>query len=213
LGPVVAGVDLNTASARELQQLPLIGAILAERIVGERKSNGLYDSLDDLTRVNGIGPRRVEQLRTFDVHGNWRTRGDLALSWLGHWAGTLLVGTLAGVVASLLVWQFFLGPAARKTRLDTLELQKTTLETLTAFTSARLNALACKEKSGESAIADLNQFLKDQWDAFLESKDVKEIEAIRDSLTSDLLEKKAPRCEDQFIDVGPLPIDLLSGSV
>jgi competence ComEA-like helix-hairpin-helix protein len=52
-------IDINTASVVELQQLHGIGPTLAERIVRDREENGEYESVYDLTRVSGIGPRTV----------------------------------------------------------------------------------------------------------------------------------------------------------
>jgi len=53
-------VDLNTADEAELQLLPGIGPGLAARIVADRQSNGPFNSIDDLERVTGIGPKRLE---------------------------------------------------------------------------------------------------------------------------------------------------------
>lgn len=55
-------VDVNHATAEELQLLPRVGPTLAARIVEEREHNGPFRSVSDLTRVRGIGPRTVEQL-------------------------------------------------------------------------------------------------------------------------------------------------------
>lgn len=56
-------VNVNTASAIELAQLPGIGPVLAQAIVDEREANGPFDTLDDLLRVNGIGSAKLEALR------------------------------------------------------------------------------------------------------------------------------------------------------
>jgi competence ComEA-like helix-hairpin-helix protein len=55
-------INLNTATADELDTLPGIGLKLADRIVDERK-NGAYTSLEDLSRVSGLGDRKIEKLR------------------------------------------------------------------------------------------------------------------------------------------------------
>ncbi len=61
-------VDVDRATARELQALPGIGPALAARIVAFRDSNGPFGSLAALQRVKGIGPskaRRLDSLVTF----------------------------------------------------------------------------------------------------------------------------------------------------
>lgn len=55
-------VDINTANVHELRILPGIGKITAEKIVAEREANGPYRSVDDLTRVKGLGRRKVETI-------------------------------------------------------------------------------------------------------------------------------------------------------
>ncbi len=66
-GPV-RRVDVDRATARELQALPGIGPALAARITAFRDSNGPFGSLARLQRVKGIGPataRRLDSLVTF----------------------------------------------------------------------------------------------------------------------------------------------------
>jgi competence protein ComEA len=62
--PVPQGpVDVNRASAGELDDLPGIGPATAAAIVTERERNGPFVSVDDLDRVQGIGPVKLEGLR------------------------------------------------------------------------------------------------------------------------------------------------------
>lgn len=56
-------VNLNRASADELQTLPGVGPVLAQRMVEWRKAHGRYRTVDDLQEVKGIGKKRLEQLR------------------------------------------------------------------------------------------------------------------------------------------------------
>ena len=56
-------VSLSSASLAELDALPGIGPITAQKIVDHRLANGGFRSVDDLDAVPGIGPARVEQLR------------------------------------------------------------------------------------------------------------------------------------------------------
>lgn len=59
---VARKIDLNTASAAELDLLPSIGPTLAARIIADREANGPFSSLDDLDRVPGIGPKTIAKL-------------------------------------------------------------------------------------------------------------------------------------------------------
>src|SRR5262245_942657 len=62
-GRALDRIDLNAADRADLQQLPGIGAALAERILAERERVGEFRSLDDLRKVKGIGPVGLERLR------------------------------------------------------------------------------------------------------------------------------------------------------
>jgi competence ComEA-like helix-hairpin-helix protein len=56
-------VDVNRAPAGELMRIPGVGPALAARIVEERRTGGPFRTLDELTRVTGIGERTVERMR------------------------------------------------------------------------------------------------------------------------------------------------------
>jgi competence protein ComEA len=60
--PGVGSVDLNSADAADLEELPGIGAVLAERIVDHRGEHP-FTSVDELEDVPGIGPALLERLR------------------------------------------------------------------------------------------------------------------------------------------------------
>ena len=54
-------IDINSADAKALEVLPLIGPKIAERIVRDRKMNGPFASVYDLARVYGVGRRTIER--------------------------------------------------------------------------------------------------------------------------------------------------------
>jgi competence protein ComEA len=56
-------VNVNTATAAELESLPGVGPATATAIVDERTRNGPFASVDDLERVPGIGPAKLAALR------------------------------------------------------------------------------------------------------------------------------------------------------
>lgn len=64
---VNVSVDVNSASAGELAQVPGLGATLAERIVAYRELNGPFASLDELADVSGFTPRRIDTLSRYLV--------------------------------------------------------------------------------------------------------------------------------------------------
>lgn len=55
-------VSINSATAEQLQALPGIGPATAEKIVADRKANGPFASIDELTRVSGIGQKKYEAM-------------------------------------------------------------------------------------------------------------------------------------------------------
>jgi competence protein ComEA len=56
-------VNINTATAEQLQLLPTIGPARARAIVEYRKQHGAFKSVDELANVSGIGEAALEQLR------------------------------------------------------------------------------------------------------------------------------------------------------
>lgn len=56
-------IDVNRASASELEELPGVGPVTAEAIVAHREQNGPFTSVEDLLDVRGIGEAKLEQLR------------------------------------------------------------------------------------------------------------------------------------------------------
>jgi competence protein ComEA len=63
LGDMPQKIDINTAEVWLLESLPGIGETLAQRIVDYRIANGYFQSIDDLTEVDGIGAAVFEKLK------------------------------------------------------------------------------------------------------------------------------------------------------
>lgn len=56
-------VDINSATAEQLDTLPGVGPSTADKIVADREANGPFASVEDLGRVSGIGPKKIEALK------------------------------------------------------------------------------------------------------------------------------------------------------
>ena len=63
LGAAAPKPSLSSATLEELDELPGVGPVTAQRIVDYRTEHGPFRSVDDLDAVPGIGPTRIEQLR------------------------------------------------------------------------------------------------------------------------------------------------------
>ena len=62
--PAVASINLNTATAAELEKLPGIGQKVAARIVEYRQKNGPFKKVEELMNVQGIGEKSFLQFRS-----------------------------------------------------------------------------------------------------------------------------------------------------
>ena len=58
-------IELNDAGERELMLMPGIGATTARRIIDDRNQNGPFDSLSELARVPGIGPKTIKEISPY----------------------------------------------------------------------------------------------------------------------------------------------------
>lgn len=60
-------INLNTATAEQLEAIPGIGPVLAQRIIEYRQTHGRFQSVDELLEVHGIGAKRLESMRPYVV--------------------------------------------------------------------------------------------------------------------------------------------------
>jgi competence protein ComEA len=58
-------LDLNRASAADLAALPGLGLDLPQRIVDHRQTHGPFKQIDDLEKVSGFGPKKVEKIKPY----------------------------------------------------------------------------------------------------------------------------------------------------
>jgi competence protein ComEA len=61
--PSSGKVNINTASAAELQSLPGVGPSRAEAIIAYREENGGFTSIEEMMNISGIGPKTYEKLK------------------------------------------------------------------------------------------------------------------------------------------------------
>jgi competence protein ComEA len=66
-GATTAPVQLSTATLEQLDTLPGVGPVTAQKILDYREKHGAFSSVDELDAVPGIGPKRLDQLRDLVV--------------------------------------------------------------------------------------------------------------------------------------------------
>ncbi len=58
-------VDVNKASAEDLEALPGLGPVMAQRLIQYRQTHGPFKNLDDLLAVSGVGKQKLARLKPF----------------------------------------------------------------------------------------------------------------------------------------------------
>lgn len=66
---IYAKCNINTASAKQLAELPGIGDVVAGRIVAYRAENGSFKSIDEITKVKGIGEKTFLKFKDYITVG------------------------------------------------------------------------------------------------------------------------------------------------
>jgi competence ComEA-like helix-hairpin-helix protein len=63
--PPAKPIDLNLANVKELQELPGVGPVTAQRIIDLRQKSGRFKRVEDLLAVRGISRKKLEALRPY----------------------------------------------------------------------------------------------------------------------------------------------------
>jgi competence ComEA-like helix-hairpin-helix protein len=63
--PPAKPIDLNAATIKELEELPGVGPVTAQRIIDMRQKSGRFRRVEDLLAVRGISTKRLEALRPY----------------------------------------------------------------------------------------------------------------------------------------------------
>jgi competence protein ComEA len=63
--PPAHSIDLNTATAEQLQQVPGIGPSTAKAIVNFRQKSGPFRKIEDLLAIKGVSKARLEKMRPY----------------------------------------------------------------------------------------------------------------------------------------------------
>src|SRR3984893_13207412 len=63
--PPARPIDLNAATIKELEELPGVGPVTAQRIIEARQKSGRFRRVEDLLAIRGISTKRLEALRPY----------------------------------------------------------------------------------------------------------------------------------------------------
>jgi competence ComEA-like helix-hairpin-helix protein len=63
--PPAKPIDLNLANAKELQELPGVGPVTAQRIIDMRQKSGRFQRVEDLLAIRGISQKKLDAMRPY----------------------------------------------------------------------------------------------------------------------------------------------------
>jgi len=63
--PPAKPIDLNVANIKELQELPGVGAVTAQRIIDMRQKSGRFHRVEDLLAIRGISQKKLDAMRPY----------------------------------------------------------------------------------------------------------------------------------------------------
>jgi competence ComEA-like helix-hairpin-helix protein len=63
--PPAKPIDLNAATIKELEELPGVGRVTAQRIIEARQKSGRFRRVEDLLAIRGISTKRLDALRPY----------------------------------------------------------------------------------------------------------------------------------------------------
>jgi competence ComEA-like helix-hairpin-helix protein len=63
--PPAKPIDLNLANVKELQELPGVGPVTAQRIIDMRQKSGRFKRVEDLLAIRGISQKKLDALRPY----------------------------------------------------------------------------------------------------------------------------------------------------
>jgi competence ComEA-like helix-hairpin-helix protein len=63
--PPAQPIDLNAATIKELEELPGVGPVTAQRIIEARQKSGRFRRVEDLLAIRGISTKRLDALRPY----------------------------------------------------------------------------------------------------------------------------------------------------
>jgi competence ComEA-like helix-hairpin-helix protein len=63
--PPAKPIDLNAATIKELEELPGVGQVTAQRIIGMRQKSGRFRRVEDLLAIRGISQKKLDAMRPY----------------------------------------------------------------------------------------------------------------------------------------------------